>query len=62
MTLSSFTQILFDEKMREAFCSVKALIFSTKNVGIYQIFMFEILKKYYLMTWLVLNNVIVDLN
>ena len=45
------TQIFFLEKMREA-----SHIFSTKNIGIFQVLAFEILTKPLLTVSLVLNN------
>ena len=44
MTLLPNTLIFFVEKMREAFALQKAShIFSTKNIGIFEILTFEIL-------------------
>ena len=44
MTLQKNTIIFFAEKMREAFTKA-SLIFSTKNIGIFEILKFEILMK-----------------
>ena len=45
-TLLPNTLIFFDEKNERSFCTAKAThIFSTKNNGIFQILMFEILTK-----------------
>ena len=49
--------MFFVKKMRESFCTAKAFhIFSTKNIGISEILMFEILRSRDLTTSLVLNN------
>ena len=54
--ITKYTDI-FVEKMWEAFAWQKAsYIFSTKNIGKFEIFRFEILTKCQLMTSLVLNK------
>ena len=54
--IDKYTDI-FVEKVRKAFAWQKLFtIFSTKNLGILQIYMFEILTKRQLTTSLVLNN------
>ena len=54
-TLSPNTLKFFVQKMREAFAKASH-IFSTKNIGIYEILTFEILTKHELTTSLVLKN------